>query len=248
MIWLALLLVQAQVQEPLAAQGARLYRTYCAVAYCHGPEGMAGRAPKLAGSSLSPSGLLRTISSGIPDKGMPPFSDQMKTEEMEAIVQYLMTLGAGSASGDPAKPAAPALPPEARQGKNLFFDAARTGACGACHEIDGWGIPVGPDLAALKPEGLADLRAVPQSRVVTARPQESGPPFPALPAEQTPSRIRLYDLTGPLPVLRTFASGRVTLTPGSAWQHGDATRLYTGTELQAIAAYLRWRSRTPQPR
>ena len=122
----------------------------------------------------------------------------------------------------------------------MFFDAARTGACGSCHELDGWGVPVGPDLAALPPGRFADLRAVATRGVVTARPKGGEPPFPALLVERTEARVRVYDLTAALPVLRTFAAAQIAIEPGSSWRHEQATRIYTSAELESIAVYLRW--------
>ena len=121
----------------------------------------------------------------------------------------------------------------------MFFDAARTGACGACHELNGWGAAVGPDLGVIGRERLSDLRWVTEHRVKTARPTDGEAAFPALLVEQSERVIRVYDLTARLPVLRSFAAGRVALDYGSSWRHADAVRIYNDPELAKIAGYLR---------
>jgi hypothetical protein len=117
------------------------------------------------------------------------------------------------------------------------------GGCGKCHELDGRGSPVGPNLRASAPEQLRNLRAVArtqaQTRVVTAHPLEEDA-FPAVVAEQTPQRIRVYDLSSPLPVLRTFQPERVRITPGSAWLHASATQIYSAGDLESLISYLTW--------
>ena len=59
-------------------------------------------------------------------------------------------------------------------------------------------------------------------------------------AEKAADRIRVYDLSSRLPVLRTFAPAEVVLTPGASWTHGAAASLYTDAELEAISRYLHW--------
>jgi hypothetical protein len=98
-------------------------------------------------------------------------------------------------------------------------------------------VPVGPDLAALAPERFADLRRISSTRTLTARPPGE-PPFPALLLERTESYARVYDLTGPLPVLRTFRGG-LELTPAVLWRHEAAAGIYTARELELIGRYLR---------
>jgi len=224
-------------------RGAQLYRVHCAVPYCHGPDGTAGRAPRLAGHAYSLNGMFKVISWGIPGTGMPEFTSRVKTREIDDLVAFMMTL-----RGSPSAPApAPVVPPraltgDAKAGRALFFDAARTGACGTCHELDGWGVPVGPDLAAVPASRFADLHKVTAHRVVNARPAGGERPFPALLAERTESRVRVYDLSAALPVLRTFAAARIVIEPGSSWRHEQAVRSYTSSELETIGRYLRWRN------
>src|SRR5438067_1165258 len=161
----------ACAQEAAVERGSQLYRVHCATPYCHGPAGAAGRAPKLIGHNYSLNSMFKVISWGIPGTGMPEFTSRLKTDELADLVAYAMTLrGAPSASSSPPAPSAPARPltPEAKQGRALFFDAGRIGACGACHELDGWGVPVGADLMASPPERFASLRRVSQNRVKTA--------------------------------------------------------------------------------
>jgi mono/diheme cytochrome c family protein len=238
---------QAQAENGGVERGAQLYRAQCAVPYCHGPDGTGGRAPRLIGHTYSLNGMFKVISWGIAGTGMPEFTSRLKTREIDDLVAFMMTLRGGPAAPAPA-PAAPprAITAEAKSGRALFFDAARTGACGTCHELDGWGVPVGPDLAALPPARFADLRGVTTHRVVTARPLvvttgSSEAPFPALLVEPTEARVRVYDLTAALPVLRTFAAAQIALEPGTSWRHEQAARIYTSGELEAIAAFLRWR-------
>jgi len=234
-----LMAAASHAQQGVIEQGAQLYRTHCATPYCHGPDGIPGRAPRLIGHHYNVNQMFKVITWGIPGTGMPEFTTRLNTREIADLVAYAMTLGGSSPAPAPVTPPR-ALTPEARPGRALFFDAARTGACGSCHELDGWGVPVGPDLTALPPGRFTDLRGVASHGVVTARPKGGEPPFPALLVERTESRVRVYDLTAGLPVLRTFAAGQIVLEPGSSWRHEQATRIYTSGELETIAVYLRW--------
>ena len=231
-----LMAAAARAQDGAVRRGEQLFRNNCATPYCHGPEGNAGRAPRLIGHHYSLNGMFKVITWGVPGTGMPEFTTRLKTEEIADLVAYVMTLGGGAASAP-----APAAPPrvlssEARQGRALFFDSARTGACGSCHELDGWGVPVGPDLAASR---IPDLRSITATHVMTARPRGGEPLFPALLVERGSSRVRVYDLTAPIPVLRTFAASQVVLEPASTWRHDQVLRLYSDRELELILSYLR---------
>ena len=161
--------------------------------------------------------MYKVITWGIPGTGMPEFTTRLKTEEIAALVAYAMTLrGAASSASTPAPVAPPRTPPpDAKAGRALFFDASRMGACGTCHELDGWGVPAGPDIAASPRERLADLRRVPRSRVRTARPAGGEAGFPALLVENTEARVRVYGITGPLPCY--FRAGANRLSPNTSW-------------------------------
>ena len=220
----AVLVVQAGA---LVETGAKLYRAYCAVPYCHGPEGKAGRAPQLAGRNYRAGFLFGTVVRGIPRTAMPEFANQLKTDEIEAVVQYVMSLKGEAPAAGAAQPVRRAVPPEAAPGRALFFDAARVGSCGACHEADGWGVPV------------AELKKATEGVVVTARPEgEAG--FPAVVVDQRGGRVVVYDLGSPLPVRREFRAGRLTIEKGSGWLHQEATRIYSEAEREEIGRFLRW--------
>jgi len=226
-------------QDGAIDRGVRLYRAQCAIPYCHGPDGTVGRAPRLAGHHFNVNQMFKIITWGIPGTGMPEFTTRLKSPEIADLVAYVMTLS-GAPAAATAAPVVPPRPltPEAKEGKALFFDSARIAACGSCHELDNWGTPVGPDLSALPPTRFSDLGAIATTHVVTARPT-GGTGFPALLVERTDTRVRVYDLTGLLPVLRTFPATRVSIEPGTNWHHDQATHLYTSKELGTIASYLR---------
>ena len=163
-------------QSPLVKRGAEVYRTTCGVAYCHGSEGNAGRAPQVAGRAFSAQELFGLILRGRPGTAMPGFSQQLKSEDIEAVTQYVLSLSgpADGVAGSP-KPAGTELPPAAKKGRDQFFDAVRMGGCGKCHELDGRGSPVGPDLRALAPAQFRNLRNAWRTRVVTASPVGEDP-------------------------------------------------------------------------
>ncbi len=176
-------------QNAAVEHGAHLYRANCAIPYCHGPDGNAGRAPRLIGHHFNVNSMFKIITWGIPGTGMPEFTTTLKTTELADLVAYVMSLGGASTSPAPAPVVLPrTLTPEAKEGRALFFDATRTGSCGSCHELDGWGDPVGPDLAAFKPDRLPDFSHIATPRIVTARPAV-GNPFPALLVEHARSRM-----------------------------------------------------------
>ena len=78
--------------------------------------------------------------------------------------------------------------------------------------------------------------------MVTVRPAGAAP-FPAVVVEQSEMRVRVYDLTAALPVLRSFAASQVVVEAGASWRHDQATRIYASAELETIAGYLQWRAR-----
>ena len=233
----ALVLPLLAIADDKVERGASIYRSTCAVAYCHGPEGKPGRAPGFAGRKLSPAAVRNTVSSGIPNTSMPAFASALKEADIEAVADYVVSLG--SSSGVAANPAQPVkLPPEIERGRVLFFDPGRMGSCGYCHEVAERGAPVSLALQDLRAARL-DLKSVQTPAVVTVRPAGEEP-FPAVVVEKSGGRIRVYDLSSRLPVLRTFAPPDITVAEGAQWKHATATDLYSREELDAIERYLRW--------
>jgi hypothetical protein len=169
---------------------------------------------------------------------MPGFGGRLKPEEIEVVAAYVVSLG-GGASPAPGALAGVKLPAAVEQGRALFFDAARTGACGSCHEVRERGIPVSMVLNDLRKARLTDTRSIETSEVVTVQPRGE-PEFPAIVAEKSATRLRVYDLSSRLPVLRTFAAEEARVTPGSSWRHGGPASLYTDAELDSILGFLRW--------
>ena len=236
-LWMLLLPLLAMAADDKVVRGAVIYRTTCAVPYCHGPEGKAGRAPGFVGRTLADYFIIQTVLSGVPNTSMPPFGKVLKEEDIEAVAAYLVSLG-GVARAEANATAAVKLAPEIERGRVLFFDPGRMGSCGYCHEVGGRGASVSLALQDLRAARL-DLERVETSSVFTAHPAGEAP-FPAVVAEKTTASVRVYDLSSRLPVLRSFAPAEATLEPGSTWQHTAANSLYDASELDAIQRYLKW--------
>jgi mono/diheme cytochrome c family protein len=233
-------------QTPQVKRGGDVFRATCAVAYCHGPEGSAGRAPRLAGHTFSAAELFDLIVDGKPGTGMPGFARQLKTEEIEAVTQYVMSLsGPSGGASEPVSSSAIKMPAAAEKGRGLFFDSVRMGGCGKCHELADRGSAVGPDLRASPTEAFQNLRTASHNRVLNVKPAGEDS-YPAILVEQTPERIRVFDLSSALPVLRTFAPAQVRLTVGSTWSHASAVENYSDAELEAISIYLKWLTQIPR--
>jgi mono/diheme cytochrome c family protein len=237
----ALLLLSAVLpvaaQDAMTVRGEKVFATSCSVPYCHGPNGTAGRAPKLAGHSFTARQLSSTISNGIPNKGMPAFGDQLSADEVGAVVSYVMTLKGSAPPAATAAVSARKMPAEAQAGREQFFDAVRMGGCGRCHELEKRGSPVATDLMTVA--APVDLRSIAVRHIVTALPVGDAA-FPAFVIERSEKRVRIFDLSSPLPVLRTFTADAVKLTDGATWQHADAIHDYNDRELRQITAYLQW--------
>jgi len=214
LLWLLWLPALSGAVDENIVRGAAVYRASCGVVYCHGPEGKPGRAPGLAGRGLTARAIAGIATAGI------------------------VSLGGDAPPPRDANPGT-ATPIAVEQGRALFFDAARTGACGSCHEVKDRGIAVSIALSDLRKARLTDPRKIVTPDVVTVHPPGENP-FPALVAEKTASRLRVYDLSSRLPVLRTFAPEEVIVTQGASWSHRDPAALYTDAELTEILQYLRW--------
>ena len=234
-----------QAQNAVVTRGEEVYKVTCAVAYCHGSGGSAGRAPQLAGRGFGAQFVFSTVLYGKPGTAMPAFGQQLKAEEIEAVTQYILSLPApaGAATVAP-KTATVALPATLEKGRQLFFDATRMSGCGKCHELQDRGTAAGPDLKSLTAGQLRDLRAGSKTRVVTvSAPGEE--PFPGVVVEQTAQRVRVYDISAAVPVLRTFAAAQVSTAPGNSWSHADAVRNYSDAEMEAIRGYVEWVAAQP---
>lgn len=235
--------------QDIFARGETVFKKSCAQGYCHGTGGTQGRAPKLTGRNFEPDFVSNVVRRGVPNTGMPGFAQSLPNDQLQAVIAYVLRVSgadvsrmpnaeAAVAAGAPIKPMSAAV----RRGKDLFFDATRgVNRCGTCHSLEGWGIPIGPNVASGGPYTAAALRAGKESSVRTAT--AGADTFPAIAAEQTRDLVRVYDLTVLPPVLRTFDPSQVRLSSGSAWKHAAVTAGYSDADLAAIAAYLGWMTR-----
>ena len=131
------------------AAGRALFNSTCAA--CHGQDATGGRGPALnTGNFSHGSGdyeIFQVIRGGVTGTQMPNFS-ALPSDDVWRLVTYIKSLSNGGPA--PATVAAG----DAAAGQSLFFGA---GNCTSCHEVNGRGNLIGPDLSA---EGQKPLNAV----------------------------------------------------------------------------------------
>jgi mono/diheme cytochrome c family protein len=225
--------------QDIVAHGAEIFAKTCATGYCHAPKGGSGStAPRLAARGFSEEYISQTIRRGVPATAMPGFATVLNRADLFAVTAYVASLnGITVRNPAPEVEVEKKLPAEAERGRELFFDSVRGfGRCATCHEVDGFGVPVAAPIAKI-PASAAALRQLAASGVKTA--SAGGDSFPALVVSQGKIQTKVYDLTSPPPVLRTFASASIALNDGSSWRHANVLSAYNDGELGAILAYLR---------
>ena len=130
--------------EAIAA-GQSLYNQNCAV--CHGPSAQGDRGPSLVSGSFAHGGadgeILVSIRTGIPRSEMPGFP-QLSTGQIWQIIAFLRNLSgitSPAAAGTGEK-----VPGNPISGKAIFEGK---GGCAGCHQVNGSGKSVGPDLSII---------------------------------------------------------------------------------------------------
>lgn len=140
----AVTLAQSQEQPPgnpfqptpdAIQEGMAAFRANCA--YCHGMTARGARGPDLTGvfaAGATEEGLFRLVRRGIPGTEMPPAGVFLQEPDTWKVLMYLRTVSVPP----------PTEPPrgDAVNGERIF--RAR---CGSCHQVDGRGGVLGPDLS-----------------------------------------------------------------------------------------------------
>ena len=244
--------------ENLIEQGSAQFAKSCAVGYCHGSEGRSARGPALRDRVWDPGELFRITAEGLPGTSMPGWKDVLAEDAVWAVTAYVMSLSSEPPTGAAAivelgaaldSPQPPELSAGALRGKELFFDLTRERRCGVCHQLDGLGTPVGPNLKiAAKgktPQELARDVREPHRRIAFGFEQvqvelRSGETLAGVLAEETETRIRVFDAASVPPPLRSFAKADVKRqqTRARSSMPDDLDTVYTSDEIADIATYL----------
>jgi cytochrome c oxidase cbb3-type subunit 3 len=131
---------------PQELRGKGVFEQRCAT--CHGLDGLGGEhAPDIVRrsevSKLSAQDLLNLIHDGIPQRGMPAFSD-LSNHDRQGLVAYLRLLQGKSQTNSHGNSAGTSMPADSTRGRDLFFGKA---GCSACHQIAGRGQFIAGDLS-----------------------------------------------------------------------------------------------------
>ena len=244
--------------EDLIEEGSAQFAKSCAVGYCHGSEGRSARGPALRDRVWDPSELFRITADGLPGTSMPGWKDVLSEEAVWAVTAYVMSLSSEPPGGAAAivelgtafeSPVRPDLSAKALHGKDLFFDLTRERRCSVCHEVDGLGTSIGPNLKIVAkgktaPELERDILE-PGGRIAYGFEQvrvelASGEIIAGVLAEETETRIRIFDTASMPPPLRSVHKAEVKRqqTRQRSSMPDDLDTVYTADEIAAIATYL----------
>ena len=237
------------------AAGSESFAKNCAVGYCHGSEGRAGRGPRLRDKVWNADKLFSVIHDGIPSTTMPPWKDILPEKDIWSVVAYVISIGAAesetagnvelSASGG-----SDLLTDEARKGRELFFDLMNEKRCSVCHRLGSTGAPIGPDLAAaVRKKSTEQIRRdilEPQAAIAEDFEQividtKKGERIVGLKKEETAEFVRLYDTASIPAPLRTIYKDEIKSRGAerrSAMPTGYGS-VYSDEELSAIIAFLK---------
>lgn len=238
------------------ARGAVGFAKSCAVGYCHGSEGAAGRGPELRGREWNPRDLFDVTHDGLAGTSMPAWKGILPEEEIWAITAYIVSLGSSSHAetvvelGAESTETRRELSVDAAKGKALFFDLTNETRCGICHKVGPDGsATIGPNLAQSavgksKRQLLTAIRkpgaAVAFGYSTTEVRLSSGEVVSGILADRGEHIVRLYDMETLPPVLRSFYGDEVRRVRGrkrSQMPAGDSLG-YSAEQLNAIVTYL----------
>ena len=238
------------------AKGNRVFARYCSVGYCHGAQGLSGLGPALRDRVWDPQELFGIVAGGRPGTLMPPFVENLYPEDIWSIVAYVISLGSvqpGTSTAVQVQSTArpnDLLSEQARRGRSLFFDLTNEKRCSLCHQLEGNGTPIGPNLAAVaKSESAEELRrhilepnaAIAEGFEQTVITTNQGERVAGVTKERTDKLIRIYDAASIPSPLRTFYRDEIRSveTEKRSSMPVDYHDLYSTEALAAIIAYLR---------
>ena len=251
--------------------GAILFAKNCSVGYCHGKGGSAGRGPRLRGRTFSNRYLYKTIEEGIPASSMGGWKGVLSDAQIGALVAYIRSLakpqpalGLISSIGSALTPTptaamrttqTPALAGDPILGRELFFESTQKHNCGSCHQVDGKGGTVGPDLTSLSARSAASilLDIVFPDAVLLDRWQlielktVDGERLEALHVGDSTRRVKVYDVSSSPPVLRAIKKEKIESAKPlqRSAMPADYGERYTLKQLLDLVSYLKSGTGTP---
>jgi PQQ-dependent dehydrogenase (methanol/ethanol family) len=135
---------------PAITAGKRLYDSACQS--CHGADAHGDRAPALAGGVFrhgdADGQLFLNIRNGVTGTQMPAFS-QFTSDQVWQLVSYIRSLAGTLVVSE-------RVGGNSAAGKAVFEGK---GQCLSCHQVNGRGLPVGPDLSAVGSGSAQSLQA-----------------------------------------------------------------------------------------
>ena len=238
------------------AKGNQVFARYCSVGYCHGAQGRAGLGPALRDRVWDPQELFGLVAGGRPGTLMPPFVENLYPEDIWSIVAYVISLGSVKPGASTAVEVESAARPsdsrseQARRGRSLFFDLTNEKRCSLCHQLEGNGTPIGPNLVLVaKSQSAEQLRrhilepnaAIAEGFEQTVLTTNQGERVAGVSKERTGKLIRIYDAASIPSPLRTFYQEQIRTveTQKRSSMPGDYRDFYSPEELAAIIAYLK---------
>jgi cytochrome c2 len=147
------------------------------------------------------------------------------------------------AVAEPAK--APAVPPQAERGRELFLKSPKGVACASCHSIAGIGTAVGPDLkplaAVVGSHGLVKTIQMQQTEYVQLVTTADGKTWPGIQKQKQGDVLEIWDLEENPPVLKKLTAADVkSMVRNDKWKHPPTSAGYTSQELADIIGFLKF--------
>lgn len=241
----------ANLDDPTLEHGKEVYQITCATSYCHGINGAAAGAPRLAARDFNAGYIASITANGVPDTPMAGFANALSEDDMKDVLTYVASLNGifnpDFSSSDAlaglgiASPNARRIPLEGAplQGRELFFDTYEKGInrCSTCHEIEGIGIPVAAPITTI-PVSISALRSLTTANVLTATLGDEA--MPVLLLSRGISGSKLYDLSSVPPVQRTIQPNQLLeIEDGSSWNHANFIQTYNDEEIDLVLRFLR---------
>ena len=227
------------ITDSLLFQGQVLFARNCSVGYCHGKGGRAGRGPRLRGRRLPGDYLFDVIQNGISNSTMRSWGDRLTADEIRSIVAFIHVLsdvkhgdpdpvfGRGRFSAQNVRTLQERTEPiigessdligDPERGRALFYDPGDDRNCGHCHEINGSGFGIGPDLGGLATAParmllrdilLPNAFVIPQG-LVTEMVMTRGDTIDVVRVSETDRRVKAYDITAFPPVMRSIRKTKI---------------------------------------